>query len=283
MDFKQIRTIVIQAIFSDDALTERLVLKGGNALEIALGIISRGSIDVDFSIENDFDDPAEIERRLFAALADRFEPHDLVVFDRRFERKPPPLANDPTPWWAGYRATFKLLPRKRHEALKARLAKAQIAALPIAPNQEKSFTIDISTHEFCGAKDTVDIEGFTVYLYTPAMLAIEKLRAICQQMPEYETLQNKRARARDFYDIHAIVARLGVDLAEPRNLALVPEIFGAKRVPLHLLGKIRDVREFHRIDWASVRDAVSGEVLDYDFYFDFVAAQAARLNALWNE
>lgn len=283
MDFKQIRTIVIQAVFSDDALTERLVLKGGNALEIALNIISRGSIDVDFSIENDFEDPAEIERRLFAALQDRFDPHDLVVFDQRFQRIPPPLAHDLTPWWAGYRATFKLLPRKRHQALKARLAKAQIEALPIAPNQEKSFTIDISTHEFCGAKDAVDIEGFTVYLYTPAMLAIEKLRAICQQMPEYKTLQNKRARARDFYDIHAIVARLGVDLAEPRNLALVPEIFGAKRVPLHLLGKMRDTREFHRIDWASVRDTVSGEVLDYDFYFDFVVTQAARLKALWNE
>ena len=47
MDLARIRKLVIIAMFSDDTLTQKLVVKGGNALEIVHGIISRGSIDVD--------------------------------------------------------------------------------------------------------------------------------------------------------------------------------------------------------------------------------------------
>jgi hypothetical protein len=286
MDFKEIRKIVIQAVFSDEELTDKLVLKGGNALEIALGIISRGSIDLDFSMQGDFEDSKDVESRLFRALEDRFDAHGLVVFDQEFEAIPPDLTHDATPWWGGYRAKFKLLPRKRYEELSERLAKAQIEALPIAPNQERTFSIDISKHEFCSEKEARELDGFTIWLYTPAMLAIEKIRAVCQQMPEYQVLQNKRARGRDFYDIHAIVSKLSVDLSSPENLSLTRAIFEAKRVPLSLLSRIGDssVREFHRMDWERVRAAVVGEVpAPFDSYFDFVAREAAKLKALWDE
>ena len=56
IDYKVIRKIAIVALFADDFLFERLVLKGGNALGLALGMSSRTSLDLDFSIENDFDD-----------------------------------------------------------------------------------------------------------------------------------------------------------------------------------------------------------------------------------
>ena len=36
MDFDQIRRLTIVALFSDDELSERLVLKGGNALSLVL-------------------------------------------------------------------------------------------------------------------------------------------------------------------------------------------------------------------------------------------------------
>ena len=51
MEFEPLRREVIIAIASDDFLWERLVLKGGNALDIVLGIGGRTSVDVDFSIE----------------------------------------------------------------------------------------------------------------------------------------------------------------------------------------------------------------------------------------
>ena len=286
MDFKKIRKIVIQAVFSDEELTEKLVLKGGNALEIALGIITRGSIDLDFSMQDDFEDVEDVKSRLFRALEDRFDAHGLMVFDQKFEAIPPDPTQDATPWWGGYRARFKLLSLKRYEELRARPAKAQIEALPIAPNQERVFSIDISKHEFCGEKEARELDGFTIWLYTPAMLAIEKVRAVCQQMPEYQVLQNKRARGRDFYDIHAIISKLSVDLTSPENLALCRAIFEAKHVPLSLLSRIGDssVREFHRLDWERVKASVVGEVpAAFDFYFDFVTREVSKLKALWEE
>jgi hypothetical protein len=58
---------------TDDVLVERLVLNGGNALELAHRIGQRASLDLYFSIEGDFDDPNAIGERLHAALIDRFD------------------------------------------------------------------------------------------------------------------------------------------------------------------------------------------------------------------
>src|SRR5512146_1421142 len=56
MDLSDIRRLVIVAMFSDDVLFGRLVLKGGNAISLVYGYGTRGSLDVDFSIDGDFDD-----------------------------------------------------------------------------------------------------------------------------------------------------------------------------------------------------------------------------------
>jgi hypothetical protein len=40
------------------------------------------------------------------------------------------------------------------------------------------------------------------------------------------------ARARDFYDIHGAITKLGIDLARDNNLELARHIFAAKQVPL---------------------------------------------------
>jgi hypothetical protein len=45
--------------------------------------------------------------------------------------------------------------------------------------------VEISKFENCSDKTGVELDDHTVYVYSPAMLVIEKLRAICQQMPEY--------------------------------------------------------------------------------------------------
>ena len=284
MDFRQIRTTVIQAIFSDEKLTELLVLKGGNALEIGLNLVSRGSLDVDLSTPAAFEDVADIRDRIFAALRDRFDAHGIVVFDERFEEIPPEDTDDNMPWWGGYCVTFKLLQRSRMDKLASLPDKARIAAMTIGGGQERVFKIDISKCEFCGTKDARDLGGFTIWIYTPAMLVIEKLRAICQQMPEYETLRHKRARARDFFDIHTIVSRLSVDLAEEQCQHLCRSIFAAKHVPLRLLARIGDtsVREFHRPDWGGVvASVIETPPAEFDFYFNFTARETAKLKPLW--
>jgi len=94
------------------------------------------------------------------------------------------------------------------------------------------------------------------------------------------------ARARDFVDIQLLIERFSIEMANSHNLELLRLIFQAKRVPLSLLGKIADFRDFHRPDFQAVRDSVKPGALlqDFDFYFDFVTVLCARLlKALGNE
>ena len=100
-----------------------------------------------------------------------------------------------------------------------------------------------------GRKDAHDLDSYTIYVYTPAMIALEKVRALCQQMEEYtHTGRTRHPRARDFYDIHTVVTKTDFRFGAPETVGLAKEIFAKKEVPLFLLGKIKDQREFHRSD-----------------------------------
>ena len=144
------------------------------------------------------------------------------------------------------------------------------------------FRIELSKFEFCREKTEVDLDDYAVRVYTPEMLAIEKLRALCQQLPSYSDRAHKTARARDFYDIYVLVAEAGVRISAD-TLPLLKEVFAAKDVPVHLLGELSNSREFHRIDWPSVQSAVSGSLQDFDFYFNFVIEKATALEPFWKE
>jgi predicted nucleotidyltransferase component of viral defense system len=64
MDFTEIRRVVITAMFSDDFLSDHIVLKGGNALSLVYGLSSRTSLDLDFSMDSDFPDVADAKTDL---------------------------------------------------------------------------------------------------------------------------------------------------------------------------------------------------------------------------
>ena len=281
MDFTEIRRHVIGALFSDEALFERLVLKGGNALELVHRVISRGSVDVDLSIKDEFLDLAVTESRIFRALRQEFERIGYRVFDEHFEVIPPPSVKD-DPWWGGYAIEFKLIDQARAKALDWNLEKMRIQSETIDAWQGRKFKVQISKHEYCEGKVSAEVDGRTIYVYTEEMCAIEKLRAICQQMPEYGR-KNRVARARDFYDVYQTVTQRGIDLALPENLELFRQIFDAKRVPLKLLALIDGTYDFHESDWAAVAAVAPGEVHDFRFYFDFVVAEISKLKSLWKE
>lgn len=267
-------------MFADETLLERLVLKGGNALELVHRVITRGSTDIDLSMADEFRDLQDTEQRIFAALRAEFERADLLIFDESFQVVPPGLGFDPRPWWGGYVVEFKLIERTRAATLATDLQRMRIRARTIDTRQGRTFRIEISKHEYCAGKVPAQFEGRTIYVYTEEMCVIEKLRAICQQMPAYGRV-HPTARARDFYDIYTTVTRRAIDLALPESLEMFRAIFAAKEVPLSLLPHIAETREFHRPDWAAVRDAVAGEVLEFDFYFDFVVEEVSRLESLW--
>ena len=282
-DLNEIRRITITAIFSDDLLSEILVLKGGNALALVYGVSSRTSLDLDFSMNSDFSDVDEARERIFKAIRNRFDAMGLVVFDEKLEPKPRPRGEDTKPWWGGYELKFKIIEREKYEDLKGRPDKLRIDALVTGMNQERTFTVDLSKFEYTEGKVEHELDYFTIYVYTPEMIVIEKLRAICQQMPVYSHRGHRIPRARDFHDIYSAVNKLGIDLASRQNLELARHIFSAKQVPLSLLPKIREYREFHRPDWPAVRDSVAGTIEGFDFYFDFVLGQVERLKPLWIE
>jgi predicted nucleotidyltransferase component of viral defense system len=270
-------------MFSDDMLSEHLVLKGGNALNLVYGLSSRTSLDLDFSMDSDFPDVADARTRLFEALRDRFDALGFVVFDEQLEAKPRLQGEDMKPWWGGYELRFKIIEREKYEALEGRLEKLRINATVTGTKQERTFTVDLSKCEYTKGKAKHEFDYYTIYVYTPEMIVIEKLRAICQQMPSYPHKGRPSARARDFYDIYRAISKCGIDLTREDNLELARRMFAAKQVPLNLLLRIKEYREFHRPDWPGVRDTVADTLDEFDFYFDFVLEQVERLKPLWME
>lgn len=280
VDLADIRRLIVVAIASDDVLMERLVLKGGNALELVHGIGDRASLDLDFSMEDDFNDLSDVSRRLFQALRDRFDSAGFVLFDENLAPRPTVPAV-PGARWGGYLAEFKIIPRERARALGGKLESMRREAQVSGPAQRRKFAIDISKFEYCTGKEKAVVDGYECFVYSPAMIAAEKLRAICQQMPEYTQRVHPAPRPRDFYDIHTVVVRAHVDFSTPDMHELIRLMFVCKDVPLALLGRIGEQREFHRQDWPSVQNAVRVRTKEFDFYVDFVVEQAKKLQPLW--
>lgn len=283
MDFAGVRRLTIVALFSDDQLFEQIVLKGGNALSLVYGLSARTSLDLDFSIEQDFADLDDTRRRIFRALKERFASAGIVVFDESFEPKPQVPGPDQQPWWGGYELKFKLIEEAKHKAFGESLEAIRRNALVVGPEQQRKFSVDMSKFEYCRGKVELELDSYTIYVYSPEMIVIEKLRAICQQMPEYALRSQPSPRARDYYDIWRVVTAARLNLATAENIDLARHIFAAKKVPLALLGKVREQREIHRPDWPAVVVAVAETLNDFDFYFDFVVEQIAALKPLWVE
>jgi predicted nucleotidyltransferase component of viral defense system len=271
---RHIRTLTITALFSDDKFMEKFVLKGGGALDLIYQIDSRSSIDVDLSIPDDFD-PKEIEQiqeRVKDLLTNAFEENGYTIFDFSFEKRPHDESRRP-PFWGGYSVEFKILPIEQKDKIKNDLDRARREALVVGFSQEKKFSVDISKYEYCKEKTSKEVNGFKVYAYTPKMLVIEKLRAICQQMPDYKFNEDfKKPRASDFYDIYMLTTRLGLDFS-PADLPLLKKVFEIKEVDLELLFNIPAYKDFYEQGIPSLKDTIPADKLedfDFDIYFEFV-------------
>src|SRR6266704_4408477 len=204
-DLVEIRRRLLTAVAADDLLVDLLVLKGGNALELIHKIGERASLDLDFSMEADVADARDLEQR----LSDRLDSIGLVVLDWNFARRPH-TPSEASGRWGGYRAEFKLVGRELARRLGDDLDSLRRQSIELTGSHQRIFQIDISKYEFCRGHMTADVDSYELHVYTPAMIAAEKLRALCQQMPEYKQRRNPAPRPRDFYDIHAVVTHAGV-------------------------------------------------------------------------
>ena len=56
--------------------------------------------------------------------------------------------------------------------------------------QSKIFSVDISPYEYCAPKMEMSLQGYTYYVYPAQLVVFEKVRAICQQLPQYREVVN---------------------------------------------------------------------------------------------
>ncbi|HTV47960.1 MAG TPA: nucleotidyl transferase AbiEii/AbiGii toxin family protein [Phycisphaerae bacterium] len=280
---EQIKKLVVIAMFSDDKLMECLVLKGGNLIDLIFQAGSRASVDIDLSMERDFDSAEldDIRIRIENSLQMTFRAEDYEVFGVILEEKPETLSPELKHFWGGYVVTFKLIEAGKYAEFSNDPENLSRNAVRIGPRGK--FEIDISKFEYCTGKTAHYLDSYRIFTYTPEMVVWEKLRAICQQMPEYGPIVDRNrpgtARARDFFDIYTLVEHFRLNMMTAENRVLLKHIFAAKKVPLSFLDALPGYREFHRADFQAVQATIKPGVIlkDFDFYFDAVVSLCTRL------
>jgi hypothetical protein len=285
--FDWVKRRIVRALFSSADLRATLVFKGGNLLDIAFQVSTRASVDLDFSIEGEFQDAEAVRVECEAVLKATFAHEGYTVFDVTLEERPASISDDLKDFWGGYKIFFKLIGQADFQKFKNNLRSLRRNAIPLTGAGSTVFEIDISKFEYCADKQSFIIEGHDVFGYSPEMAVAEKLRAICQQMPEYREIvhrQHLAGRARDFVDIHALREAFLINFDNAAFRELARKVFASKRVPLHLIGQIADHSNDHRADFAAVQATVRSDVPlnDFDFYVDYVVRECRVLESLWN-
>jgi predicted nucleotidyltransferase component of viral defense system len=280
-----VKRAAVIAMFSDNELFDSLVLKGGNALDLIHKLSERASVDLDFSMEHDIQESTEdFCKRVESALNKTFQGYGYSVFDVKMEERPEVISAEVADFWGGYAVEFKLVSSELYKGNEGSLDELRKYALTLG--RGKKFLIDVSRFEYTTGKQEAELDGYRIYVYSPEMIVCEKLRAICQQMPEYGPIVKRgrqgSARARDFWDIYVLVNSLRLDFADMKNVDILREMFRAKRVPMELLNNIGNYRDFHRADFPSVAATVKAGVKleEFDFYFNFVLDIVKKLKSL---
>jgi predicted nucleotidyltransferase component of viral defense system len=284
---EEIKRLVIIALASDEQLMVTLVLKGGNAIDILQNkharSLSRSSYDIDFSIAGDFDEDMEgIKGLIKKTISNTFLENGLTVFDYKFFLKPSSVRPEVKDFWGGYNIEFKIILTKEYHRAQGGMERLRRSAIAILPNNSPKIEIEISKYEYVKDKIEANVDGYLIYIYSPEMIVFEKVRAICQQFPEYAVIvpsHSPRPRARDFYDIFLIMDQHRIDPVLKKNKEMLACIFQAKHVPLDYLRLIHKNLAFHKQDWQNVLDTLPAkeEAESFDFYAGYVLNNFQKL------
>lgn len=271
MDLDKIKRLTLRALMSDETLMHSLVLKGGNALHLVYEIINRGSIDIDFSVEREFteDEFKKMPIWMEYILNRTYRQEGLRVFDVRFIEKPKTVS---IPEWKGYLLEFKVIEADKADEYGEDIERMRRNAIKLN-DQSPKYEVEISAYEYVDAATKKEFEGVILRVYTLEMILFEKVRALCQTMPEYKEIvisARQKRRARDIYDICQVFDSRKLNLEKD----LLVDIFKAKRVPLELISNLESLREYNRDNWETVMASIPEEdhstLKSYDYYFDKV-------------
>jgi predicted nucleotidyltransferase component of viral defense system len=276
-NFNEIKKMILIAIFSDDYLVDKLVLKGGNAMELIYKISDRFSLDLDFSMDAKYGIVEDLEYKLRTTLENELKIQGYNLIDWKFKSEPTNTDPITKEFWRGNKVEFKLIELEKYTLYQDSPQQLSTNAISIDDFSRKKIEIDISNFEYCGSKRPEDIDGLTMYVYSPEMIVLEKLRAICQQTNEYNEVIRRapgrvKSRAKDFYDIYIITQKLQIDLLQPERLNLLSRIFRTKRVKTHLLRTIVNYYDLHNRSFNLLQTTISNtkDLKDFTFYFEYV-------------
>ena len=285
------RDLAIKGIFSDDDLFEILTLKGGNAMAL-LDITDRASQDLDFSIKQGIRLTQDEDAPKFKKALERtFEEEGYRVIDFKFDVKPKKTKRELPPFWGGYSINFKVMDEETYEkTYDVSDQKRSSMALQLEGGKKK-IEIDISLEEYTEDRIQMKLDEYQIHIYSPLMIVYEKMRALCQQLPDYEYASFEKTRARDLYDIYIAIQKsssleLREQILSPSNVHILREMFKAKNVSLELLLKIEYYREQLEDDFnqrVTPQIADRKNVPDFDFLFEFNIELIKEVYALLEE
>lgn len=285
------RDLAIKGIFSDDDLFEILTLKGGNAMAL-LDITDRASQDLDFSIKQGIRLTQDEDAPKFKKALERtFEEEGYRIIDFKFDVKPKKTKRELPPFWGGYSINFKVMDEETYEkTYDVSDQKRSSMALQLEGGKKK-IEIDISLEEYTEDRIQMKLDEYQIHIYSPLMIVYEKMRALCQQLPDYEYASFEKTRARDLYDIYIAIQKsqsleLREQILSSSNVHILSEMFKAKNVSLELLLKIETYREHLNDDFNQrVIPQISDRknVPEFDFLFDFNIELIKEVYALLEE
>ncbi|MDA7527475.1 nucleotidyl transferase AbiEii/AbiGii toxin family protein [bacterium] len=126
-----IKKCALKGIVSGDQFRDMLVLKGGNAIDLVHDLGNRASIDLDFSIQGDFDEVEVVALNLETNLIAMFKEMGLQVFDFKMEPKPTHISVEIADFWGGYKLSFKLIEANMFTNLGSDLDKLRRSAVNV--------------------------------------------------------------------------------------------------------------------------------------------------------
>jgi predicted nucleotidyltransferase component of viral defense system len=268
MEVDEVIEICLTGIYKEDIFNGSLYLKGGQALRIKEELKSRFSADIDFSTPKKIELPDLFFNNLEEALRNEFSSRGYYLFDFTPERRPKFRTEGTPDFWGGWLITFKFI-ENQHKTKPLELRR-KMAIIPRGAISQK-IEFDISEYEYCGSVEKIKVKSVEVSVYSRVLLLVEKIRAICQQHPDYK-LKGNDARSRDYYDIEKLWSK---SLQEKNEDTFINEcakhienVFKAKEVDLALLEQIflPDFVEVQRNGWPSVVSSVSDKMQNFDYY-----------------
>lgn len=273
--------MVLLGLYKDDFFNDQLYLKGGQALRLKEKLDERFSADIDFSLSGHIANEDDFYERLKDALYAEFQASGYYVFDFKHVRRPEIKKDGAPDFWGGWGVEFKFI-----EDAKKTLPHEQQRREALVPVgcQGKKITLDLSEYEYCQGAEKIKIGAVDIVVYSRSLLLCEKIRAICQQHPDYPH-KDPGSRSRDYYDIERLWSRVLVDKATESFIAQckhdLPEVFKAKGVDEVLLEKINDASfvDLQKKSWDLVKATVSGKLDDFSYYVETVRMIVSKIKA----